>query len=140
MPRLSADGIRAYLARHFPGATDWTTIEEVADDRVRVRMPFRREFLRPGGTQSGPTLMALADTAMYFLVLSHIGERDALTSSLEIHFLRRPPPNDLVAEARLLKLGRRSAVGAVELTVDGTLVAHATVTYAIPPLPEEVAP
>jgi uncharacterized protein (TIGR00369 family) len=88
--------------------------------------------VRPGGTLSGPTLMGLADTTMYFLVLSQIG-RDAVTQDLNIHFLRRPAQVDLIAEARLLKLGRRSIVGDVLLYSDGERrpVAHATSTYAI---------
>ena len=99
-------------------------------------MPYRDAFLRPGGTLSGPTLMTLADTAMYYLVLAHVGPVSlAVTSNLTIHFLRRPAPRDLLAEARMLRLGGRSAVGDVVIRSDGdpAPVAHATVAYALPP-------
>jgi uncharacterized protein (TIGR00369 family) len=133
MPRLDAAGIDAFLAAHFPVARGThNTIEEIGEAHVRVRRPFDPRFVRPGGTLSGPTLMGLADTTMYFLVLSQIG-RDAVTQDLNIQFLRRPAQVDLIGEARLLKLGRRTIVGDILLYSDGEPrpVAHATATYAI---------
>lgn len=135
MPRMTADDIDRFLAEHFPSARGWATIEELTDARARLRIRYDAQQLRPGGTLSGPTLMTLADTAMYFLVLANIGPvLLTVTSSLNINFLRRPAPRDLVAEATLLKLGRRLAVGDVRLFSDGESdpVAQATVTYAIP--------
>ena len=79
-------------------------------------LPFSADNLRPGGTLSGPTLMTMADTAMYFLLLSRLGPVAlAVTTSLSINFLRRPPPADLLATARLLKLGSKLAVGEVHI-------------------------
>ncbi len=93
-------------------------------------------MLRPGGTVSGPTLMALADYAMYAVLLSAIGPVGlAVTTNLNINFLRKGAPGqDLFAAAKILKLGRRLAVGEVSLT-SGTLpdpIAHVTATYSIP--------
>ena len=115
------------------------TIEHVGTDGIRVRQPTSEANRRPGGTVSGPTLMALADAVSYMSVLSRIGtEALAVTSSLNINFLRRPRLVDLVAEGRLLKLGRTLAVAEVSLYSDtgepGDLerpVAHATVTYSL---------
>jgi uncharacterized protein (TIGR00369 family) len=109
--------------------------EAMADGKATVRMPFREEFVRPGGTIAGPATMALADCAMYAAVLSQRGEAVmAVTSNLSIHFLRAPRPVDLVAEAEVLRLGRRLAV--VEVTCysagDPKPVAHVTGTYALP--------
>jgi uncharacterized protein (TIGR00369 family) len=132
---MTAADIDRFLAEHFPAARGWAAIEELTEERARVRVAYRADYLRPGGTLSGPTLMTLADTAMYYLVLGRIGPViHAVTSSLAIHFLRRPAPRDLLAEATLLKLGRRLAVGDVLLRSDGEAapVAQATVTYAIP--------
>ena len=58
----------------------------------------------------------------------------AVTTSLEIHFLRKPRPGTVRAESRLIKLGRRLAVAQVEIWCEGVedIVALATVTYAIP--------
>jgi uncharacterized protein (TIGR00369 family) len=117
-------------------------VESVLPGRVTIRVPYRDEFIRPGGTISGPVLMAAADFAMYGVVLSLIGRVDlAVTTSLNINFLRRPPPGDVLAKARILKLGRRLAVGEVFLHagVEEELVAHVTATYSIPPQPSDAA-
>jgi len=103
---------------------------------VNLRIPFQDDFLRPGGTIAGPVMMGLADLAMYGVVLSMIGPVElAVTTSLNINFLRRPSPGDVLAHARILKLGRRLAVGEVNIYRDGDddPVAHVTATYSIPP-------
>ena len=103
---------------------------------TRTRSVYDKKQLRPGGTLSGPTMMALADTAVYALVLSAIGKTPlAVTTNLSINFLRKPQPADLIAEARLLKLGKALAVGEVSIRSEGSddVVAHAVVTYSIPP-------
>ena len=136
MPRMTADEIDAFLADHFPQAQGHARIETIGDDTMQLRLPYRDAFLRPGGTLSGPTLMTLADTSMYFLILAMIGPVAlAVTTDLNIHFLRRPSPRDLIAHVRMLKLGKRLAVGEVLITSDGEpgAVAHATATYALPP-------
>jgi uncharacterized protein (TIGR00369 family) len=138
MLRWTADDIERFLVEHFPQAVGVGVIEAVAVDGLRLRVPFRPEYLRPGGTLSGPTLMTAADTAVYFLILARLGPVPlAVTTSLDIHFLRRPAARDVIAEARLLKLGRRLAVGDVLLRVDGDSepVAQANVTYALPERP-----
>ena len=111
-------------------------IEEIGDGEASARAPYRQEFLRPGGTIAGPVLMALADFAMYAAVLSRIGKVElAVTTNLNINFLRRPSQKDVLAHARLIKLGKRLAVGQVDLYSDGErdLIAHVTSTYSIPP-------
>ena len=111
-------------------------VESVLPGSVIIRVPYRDEFIRPGGTISGPVLMAVADFAMYGVVLSLIGPVDlAVTTNLSINFLRRPPPGDVVARARILKMGKRLAVGEVLLHGgdEEDLVAHVTGTYSIPP-------
>jgi len=109
------------------------TLEE---GRAVVRVPYRADWLRPGGTISGPVLMALADLAMYAVVMSLLGRIEAaVTTNLNINFLRKPAPVAVIAEGRMLKLGRRLAVGEVELFSEGDpdMVAHVTATYSIPP-------
>ncbi len=137
MARMTIDEIQQFLTDHFPAAKGFSTIEMIdAETRtIRLRVPYRIEYLRPGGTLSGPTLMTLADTALYFLLLAELGPIQLVTQNLNIHFLRRPAARDLIGEARLLRLGKRSAVGDVMMFVDGepAPVAHATVTYAVPP-------
>ena len=111
-------------------------IEEVEPGCVTARVPYREEFVRPGGTIAGPVMMALADYVMWGVVLSLVGPVHlAVTSNLNINFLRRPEPGDLVAHGSILKLGKRLAVGEVSLYCgeEEELVAHATCTYALPP-------
>ena len=134
--RMDAQAIHDFLASHFPQAAEaGFQIDAVTPDGVTLRLACGEARLRPGGTVSGPTLMLMADTATFFAILAHIGpEPRAVTSNLEISFLRRPPPGDLIAVSKLLKLGRRLAVAAVTIqhAEDPTPVAHATVTYALP--------
>jgi uncharacterized protein (TIGR00369 family) len=136
MPKLTIPQIEEFLEEHFPAINRLFTIEEIGDTHVRVRMGKSVVSLRPGGTISGPTLMTLADTAMYILVLAISGiEGHAVTTNLNINFLRKPKPVDVIGEVRLLKSGARLIVGDVTMYSDGekTAVAHATVTYSIPP-------
>ncbi len=110
-------------------------VTEVDDDRLIAYIPGHGVQTRPGGTVSGPTMMALADGAAYCQVLAHIGPVAlAVTSSLNMTFLRKPQPTGLEARARFLKLGRKLAVVEVEIRSEGAddLVAQAVVTYAIP--------
>jgi uncharacterized protein (TIGR00369 family) len=111
-------------------------VERFAAGDVAIRLPYSDLLLRPGGTICGPALMALADVTLYGLVLSMIGPVPlAMTTSLNVHFLSRPAPRDVLAEGRLLKLGRRLAVGLVTMCSDGDerAICHVTGTYALPP-------
>ena len=95
-----------------------------------ARISFVRVVRSPGRRCS--------DVALYGAVLSKIGRVElAVTTSMTINFLRRPAPADLIAEARLLKIGRRLAYGEVLIHSSGSdePVAHATGTYSIPPVP-----
>jgi len=135
-PRLSAPELESFLHREFPQMDERRyRIEEVRWGFTRIRMPFSEMHLRPGGTISGPSLMSLADTTMYVAILAMIGPVPlAVTTNLSINFMRRPKPADVIAEARVLKLGKRLAVGDVALYSDGEpeMVAHATLTYSLP--------
>lgn len=134
--RLDAAEITRFLDQVFPGATDHFVIESVGPMEARVRLQVDESRLRPGGTVSGPSLMTLADTAVWVALLAMVGpEPLTVTSNLGIDFLRKPGPDaDVVAETRLLKLGRRLAVGDVVMRSEGDdrPVARANVTYAIP--------
>lgn len=104
-------------------------------NEARLLMPFSDALARPVNTVSGPALMTLADVAAWAVVLTVIGRQEmAVTTSLTMNFLRMPGSADIVAEAKILKMGRRLAVSAIELIRVDTddLVAHATATYAIP--------
>ena len=136
MPKMTADEIADFMTKFFPQARMPVEIEELRDGFLRIRVPVTDRYLRPGGTVSGPALMTIADTAMYYLVLGMIGPVAlALTTNLNINFLRAPKLADVIAEAEMLKLGKRLAVGQVTIYSDGSKdpVAHATVTYSIPP-------
>ena len=115
--------------------------ERIEAGRVVMRMSSTDGSLRPGGTVNGPAMVALADVACYALVMSLVGPVElAVTTSLNANFLRRPPAADLIAEATVLKAGKRLVVAEVTLTTDGDAqpVAHVTATYSIPPRDDPV--
>ncbi len=136
---IAAEELRRLLAAELPemfGPGSGLAILEVRHGGCRLRQEFLETSLRPGGTIAGTTMMALADIATYVAVLASVGwEPLAVTTSLNINFLRKPAPGALDAECRLLKLGKRLAVGEVSIRSEGAedLVAHAVVTYSIPP-------
>ncbi|GAA0781913.1 PaaI family thioesterase [Roseibium denhamense] len=112
------------------------SIDGITDGQAVVRLTATDVHLRPGGTVSGPSMMTLADYAAYVVILAHIGpEALAVTTNLNINFLRKPGPGDLLGSCRLLKLGKRLAVVECGIAGEGEddLVAHATATYSLPP-------
>lgn len=133
---LTAAEVEAVIHGGLPVAADnGLKVEWVEGDRVGVRYPFRPSMVRPGGTVSGPTMMSLADSAMYAAILARLGAVEmAVTQNLNINFLSKPEPRDLTAEAEIIRLGRRSAVLEVRIYSDGKdeMVAHVTGTYALP--------
>ncbi len=142
---FTLDELRAYLVEIFPQiwARGDYAIEEVGPMSATVRLNHHPDHLRPGGTISGPTMFALSDLALYVAILHEIGRvKLAVTTSVTINFLRRPEPMDLLGKAKLMKLGKRLAVGEVALYSPGRaeMVAHATGTYSIPARGDDAAP
>ncbi len=134
---LTAEQVEALIRNGVPMAEDIDLrIERMDEQGALARVPFQPRLVRPGGTLSGPTIMALADAAMYAVVLGRLGRVEmAVTSNLNINFLSRPRPVDLLADARILRLSRRQAVCEVSLYSvgeEGELVAHVTGTYSLP--------
>jgi len=126
--------IQALFDAHFPEGTGQFDVLETGAMRARLGLRFNPSQLRPGGTVSGPTMMAMADAAMYAAILANVGpELLAVTTDFSIHFLRKPGTEDMEAEARILKLGRGLIVMTVEIFSAGKLVAHASGTYSRPP-------
>jgi uncharacterized protein (TIGR00369 family) len=136
---MSVPELERFLHHEFPQAFTVggdIAIEHADGETCRLRQRYSDKMLRPGGTVSGPTLMALADCAMYVVVLSAVGPLGlAVTTNLNINFLRKGAPGeDVLAAARLLKLGKRLAVGEVTLFSANSPdpIAHVTATYSIP--------
>ena len=136
--KMSLAELEKFLHVEFPQAFSGgdISIESADGASCLLGQRYSDQMLRPGSTISGPTLMALADFAMYVVLLSAIGPVGlAVTTNLNINFLRRGQPGqDVLAAARLLKLGKRLAVGEIDL-LSGTSadpIAHATSTYSIP--------
>src|ERR1700710_583221 len=120
---MSGQEVHDLLVREFSqmaGGDSPNVIEDAWHGGCRVRRKFSERSLRPGGTISGPTMMGLTDFAMYVAILASIGPVPlAVTTNLNINFLRKPAPRDLIAEAKLMKLGKRLAVGEVAIRSDG---------------------
>lgn len=136
MTRLSAAELNSFFARAFAAGERLPIVETVGHRSARLRLVYDVANLRPGGTLSGPSLMALADVAMYAALLAQIGLVPlAVTTNLAINFLRKPPQKDVLAHVEIIKLGARLAVGEVRMSSEGEseLIASASVTYSIPP-------
>jgi uncharacterized protein (TIGR00369 family) len=136
--KMSVAELEDFLRAEFPqsfGSGD-TRIESADGETCLLRQRYGAHMLRPGGTVSGPTLMALADCAMYVVLLSALGPVElAVTTNLNINFLRKGEAgHDVLAAAKILKLGKRLAVGEVTLLSGNSPdpIAHVTATYSIP--------
>jgi uncharacterized protein (TIGR00369 family) len=136
--KMSAAELEQFLRAEFPQAfaSGDIRVERADGETCLLRERYSDRMLRPGGTISGPTLMALADCAMYVVLLSAIGPVGlAVTTNLNINFLRKGEAGqDVLAAARILKLGKRLAVGEVALLSGDSPdpIAHVTATYSIP--------
>ncbi len=136
---MTADAVTGFLEEVFPEmnrAGRIFTIDTIEPGRAIVRARTDATHLRPGGTVSGPTLFSLADFAAYVVILGHIGPQAlAVTTNLNINFLSKAGPGELIARCRILKLGKRLVVTDCDITADGSddLIAQASATYSIPP-------
>ena len=131
----SKSEIESFLAQAFPNNT--CRIDAVGNRGATIRREITQDELRPGGTVSGPTLMSMADLALYVAIFGEIGIVPmAVTTNLNINFLRKPSGNAaIVATCKLMKIGKTLAVGEVALYSEGQSdpVAHVVGTYSIPP-------
>ena len=134
MPKLTAHTITTLIRGSVPSAEQGQfTVLNVNAKSAECVLIYDDSQLRFGGTLSGPTMMTLADAAMYAAVLAYYGEQLlAVTQDFSIHFLSKPAATDLHATATILKAGKRSAVLTVHLYSQQQLVAHASGTYALP--------
>jgi uncharacterized protein (TIGR00369 family) len=133
---MTFEQMQAFLKEHFPQGDQYGELMALGEGKATMRLPVDDQHLRPGGTVSGPAMMGLADVAIYAALLSKIGPVPlAVTTNLNINFLRKPAADaDLLAEAQMLKVGKRLGVGEVSILSagDDEPVAHATMTYSIP--------
>ena len=134
---MDAGDLSAFLAEVFPQVAADFAIEHLDEDVLRMRLRVAEKHLRPGGTVSGPSIFALADVGVYVAVLARVGPKAlAVTTGCSIDFMRKPAAGaDLLAETRILKLGRVLAVGDVLVFSEGVAapVARASMTYSLPP-------
>jgi uncharacterized protein (TIGR00369 family) len=136
---LDARRLEALIDARFPqihSSGRSLLIEDATGGGVRVRLKYHQRHSRPGGTVSGVAMFTLADFGVYVAIIAALGEpgMEAVTTNLNINFLAKPEPRDLIAQVRLIRLGRRLAVGECQIRSDGseTMVAHAIATYALP--------
>lgn len=135
--KMSVEELTNFMAAEFPQVAQDFSIEDVRPMHLSLRLKVDERHLRPGGTVSGPAIFALADVGMYLAVLAMIGpEALAVTTSCSLDFMRKPAAgSDLIADVRVLKLGRVLAVGDALIRSCGSHApaARASLTYSIPP-------
>lgn len=134
---MDAAALNAFLKEVFQQVSRDFNVEAVSEEEITIRLIVGEQHLRPGGTISGPAMFGLADVAAYVMTLARIGPKAlAVTTNCSIDFMRKPQAGvDLIANARLLKLGKQLSVCDVLLFSEGSdrPVARASLTYAIPP-------
>ena len=134
---MDVAALAAFMASDFAEVADQFVVEAATESGLTVRLRVGAQHLRPGGTVSGPTIFALADVAVYLAILSRIGPKAlTVTTNASIDFLRKPSAGrDIIAVAKILKLGRVLVVGDALIYSDGLAdpVARASMTYSIPP-------
>jgi len=135
MSKISVEAFNAIIVSELPFAeATGVYLRAVESGRAEMVLPYRENLTRPGGTIAGPFMMLLADVCMYAVVLSEIGAvKLAVTTSLNINFVRKPANTDLIGVGSVIKMGKRLAVLEVSIYSDDDIVAHATGTYSIPP-------
>ena len=135
--KMNLEAIKALMQSAFPQAAQHIEMVDIAPMTAVLRMPVSDKHLRPGGTVSGPTMFLLADCAYYIATLAMIGPHPlTVTTNANINFMRRPVGAALIGTARILKLGKQLSVGEVLIHTEENpddCVAHATMTYSIPP-------
>lgn len=131
---MTLDEIAGFLAEHFPQGDIFGAVDGIGDGWASMRLTVDDQHLRPGGTVSGPTMMGMADVCIWAALQTRLGPSPmTVTSSLNINFLSKPRPVDLLARARVLKVGRRLGVGECYLYSgdEDRIVAHVTASYAL---------
>ena len=135
--KMDLEAIESLMQSAFPQAAQHIEVVDIAPMTAVLRMPVSDKHLRPGGTVSGPTMFLLADCAYYIATLAMIGPHPlTVTTNANINFMRRPVGAALIGTARILKLGKQLSVGEVLIHTEENpddCVAHATMTYSIPP-------
>ncbi len=132
---MNLQQVRDFLQTEFPQST--ATVDSVGDGKAVIHQRIDHQHLRPGNTVSGPTLMTVADCAIYVAIQGIIGpEPLAVTTNLNINFLRKPlADKNIIGKAQLIKVGKRLIIGEVGIYSEGLgqPVAHVTATYSVPP-------
>ncbi len=136
---MTASELMSFLHSEFPqvfwGGREFFVCDTTEGNLALKMIPGKYD-IRPGGTVSGPTIFTLADLSAYVGILSRIGPVGlAVTTNINMSFLRKPPPLPLVGHCQILKLGKRLATAAIAIRDEKSdlLFAHATATYSIPP-------
>lgn len=135
--KMNREELEVFLHEAFPQVARDFRVDDVAPNEITMRLLVDHRHLRPGGTVSGPSMFALADVSIYLAILAMVGPKAlAVTTNCSIDFMRKPASGvDMIAHARLLKLGRVLAVGEVLMYSEGMAdpVARASLTYSLPP-------
>ncbi len=135
---MTVEQLNEFLEQNFPQVNAYGrayTVENISQNEVCVRLSPRDVHLRPGGTVSGPSLFTLADLGAYAAILAYSGPVAlAVTTNLNINFLNKPPPGDLLGKCRIIKMGKRLCVVSVDIisVKSEVLMAQATATYSLP--------
>ncbi|MET9444614.1 PaaI family thioesterase [Streptomyces sp. NPDC006610] len=135
MTMTTAEADRILTDNFAPWVLDLgLSVVELGDHRAVLRLPWSARLAREGGGLSGQALMAAADTATVIAVSAARGAYGPMTTVQQSTSFQRPVTDcDVLVEAVLTKLGRRTAFAEIALTAEatGALAARATTVYAL---------
>jgi acyl-CoA thioesterase len=111
-------------------------LADIEPGYCKLELPFKREISHGRGIVQGGILTTLADSCIaHATVAALLGEeRHSTTIELKINFIRPATPSLFTAEAWLIHLGSRTAIGEAEIVNgEGKLIAKCLSSLMILP-------
>lgn len=142
MPSLTAKQAQSTITSNLPPVDHHNeVVEAIGPDTLRLRLPFKSEYLGAepwqdgsGRVFSGPMVMGLADTAMYCCIMAALGKSVIpVMANFNVTFLSPARAVDLIADVRIVRRGGRLYYLECWLNSEGEAhpCAHVTSTYRV---------
>ncbi|MGJ4942829.1 PaaI family thioesterase [Bradyrhizobium sp. HKCCYLS1011] len=132
--RRILDDVFAPWIKELALSVESIVLTEGQEPGAVLRLPFSDRLCRDNGVVCGQALMAFADTAMVIaMVAANRGYRPMTTVDQTTHFMRAVASSDVLADARVVRLGRTMSFGRVTLTsaADARPVAMVSSAFAM---------
>lgn len=125
--------VKAFIPHSPHAAALGISIEQIKADRAVLAMPFKPELVTMGDVVHGGAISTLIDTAATVAAWAtdEVPESPSgATVSLSVNFISAARACDLVADARVVRRGRKLSFVEIEAKdPNGTLIANGIATY-----------